>query len=189
MQIGDSDAEEKPRFASLLKGQSMTSITLEEALHLFDFPRNLGDFEEKAVTVAIGRFGPYVRHDGKFVSIPKELEPAAITLDEAIELIKDKRQADAMRHIKSFEEDPDIEILNGRYGPYIAKGKNNYKIPKAITEPSALTYKEVKEIIEKQEASPKRTTRAKAASSAKTAKSSKVDKTKTATKRKTKTDK
>ncbi len=189
VQIGDSNAEEKPRFASLLKGQSMTSITLEEALHLFDFPRNLGDFEEKAVTVAIGRFGPYVRHDGKFVSIPKELEPAAITLDEAIELIKDKRQADAMRHIKSFEEDPDIEILNGRYGPYIAKGKNNYKIPKAITEPSALTYEEVKEIIEKQDASPKRTTRAKAVSSAKTAKSSKADKTKTATKRKTKTDK
>ncbi len=190
VQIGDSDAEEKPRFASLLKGQSMSTITLDEALHLFDFPRNLGDFEEKAVTVAIGRFGPYVRHDGKFVSIPKELEPAAITLDEAIELIEKKRQADAMRHIKSFEEDPEIEILNGRYGPYITKNKTNYKIPKAVTDPAALTYEEVKEIMEKQDVTPKRTTRSRSASASKsTAKAAAKTPAKTTARRKTKTEK
>lgn len=190
VQIGDSDAEEKPRFASLLKGQSMSTITLDEALHLFDFPRNLGDFEEKAVTVAIGRFGPYVRHDGKFVSIPKELEPAAITLDEAIELIGKKRQADAMRHIKSFEEDPEIEILNGRYGPYITKNKTNYKIPKAVTDPAALTYEEVKEIMEKQDVTPKRTTRSRSASASKsTAKAAAKTPAKTTARRKTKTEK
>ncbi|MDE6609527.1 MAG: DNA topoisomerase I, partial [Muribaculaceae bacterium] len=179
VQIGDSDAEEKPRFASLLKGQSMSAITLDEALRLFDFPRNLGDFEDKAVTVAIGRFGPYVRHDGKFVSIPKELEPAAITLEEATDLIRAKRQADAMRHIKSFDEDPEIEILNGRYGPYIAKNKSNYKIPKSVTDPATLTYEEVKEIIEKQDAAPKRTTRKTAPkTSAKTAAKGKTKKEK-----------
>lgn len=165
IQIGDSEADEKPRFASLLKDQSMSTITLEEALHLFDFPRNLGDFEGKTVTVGIGRFGPYVRHDGSFVSIPKGVEPAAITLEEAVNLINSKRQADAMRHIKSYDEDPEIEILNGRYGPYIVKGKTNYKLPKTITEPASLTYEEVKEIIEKQEGTPKRSTRSRSTSS------------------------
>ena len=182
VQIGDSDSDEKPRFASLLKGQSMSTLTLDEALKLFDFPRNLGDFEDKAVTVAIGRFGPYVRHDGKFVSIPKELEPAAITLDEAVELIKAKREADAKRHIKSFEEDPEIEILNGRYGPYIVRNKTNYKIPKTVTDPAALTYEEVKELIEKQDATPKRTTTHSRAAAGKDTKTTKTASAKTTAK-------
>ena len=189
MQIGSTESKDKPRFASLRKDQSVFDIQLEDALKLFELPREVGEFEGKQVIAAVGRFGPYLRHDGKFVSIPKDLSPTSITIEEAEELIKAKREADSNKVIKIFDEDPEMQILNGRYGVYIAYKKNNYKIPKAITEPSALTYKEVKEIIEKQEASPKRTTRAKAASSAKTAKSSKVDKTKTATKRKTKTDK
>ncbi len=158
VQLGDSEGDEKPEFASLLKGQSVNTITLEEALKLFAFPRHIGEFEGKEVTVAIGRFGPYVKHDGKFVSIPKEMSPAHITLEEAEALIEEKRKAEANRLVKTFDEDPEIQILNGRYGVYIAKGKSNYKIPKTIENPAELTLEECRKIIEEQDAKPKRTT-------------------------------
>ncbi len=130
-QIGAPEEEEK-RFASLLKGQTLEGITLEEALKLFDLPRDLGSFEDKKVVAAIGRFGPYVRHDGKFVSIPKDSEysPYDIPLEEAVEMIKAKREADAKALLKTFDEDPDTRILMGRWGPYIKAGKENVKIPK-----------------------------------------------------------
>ena len=159
VQIGDTDAEEKPKFASLLKGQSIADITLDEALKLFEFPRLIGEYEGKDVTVAIGRFGPYVRHDGKFVSIPKSMEPAAVTLDEAVELINEKRASEASRIVKTFTEDNDVQILNGRYGVYIAAGGKNYKIPKTVADPSALTFEEVQDIIKKQDEKPIQTGR------------------------------
>ena len=130
-QIGAPDDEEK-RFASLLKGQTLEGITLEEAMQLFELPRDLGTFEDKKVVAAIGRFGPYVRHDGKFVSIPKDSEytPYDIPLDYAIEMVKAKREADAKALLKTFDEDPDTRIIMGRWGPYIKAGKDNVKIPK-----------------------------------------------------------
>jgi DNA topoisomerase-1 len=130
-QIGAPDEEEK-RFASLLKGQTLEGISLEEALKLFELPRDLGTFEDKKVVAAIGRFGPYVRHDGKFVSIPKDSEstPYDIPLDEAIEMIKAKREADAKALLRTYDEDPDTRVLMGRWGPYIKAGKDNVKIPK-----------------------------------------------------------
>ncbi len=154
VQIGDSDSDEKPRFASLLKNQSMSTITLEEALRLFDFPRELGTFEELPVQVGIGRFGPYVRHDGKYVSIPKDIPAAEVTLDQAIELIKAKREAENNKTIKTFAEEPDLQILNGRYGPYIAFNKKNYKIPRTVADPAALTLDEAKKIIAEADAAP-----------------------------------
>ena len=111
--------------------------------------------------MAIGRFGPYVKHDGKFVSIPKEMSPAHITLDEAIELIDAKRVAEANRLVKTFDEEPDLQILNGRYGVYISYKKGNYKIPKTVADPAALTLEEAMEIVRAQDAKPRRTSRAK----------------------------
>ena len=156
IQLGGGDTDEKPQFASLLKGQSVSTITLEEALKLFEFPRNIGEYEGKDVTVAIGRFGPYVKHDGKFVSIPKDMSPAHITLEEAIELIVEKQTAEANRIVKTFDEDPDLQILNGRYGVYISYKKGNYKIPKTVEDPSALTREECMEIVSSADAKPKR---------------------------------
>lgn len=154
VQIGDADSDEKPQFASLLKGQSMSDITLEEALKLFEFPRSLGEYEGKDVTVAIGRFGPYVRHDGKFVSIPKDMAPAAVTLDEAIALINEKRSREAQRVVRTFDADPELQILNGRYGVYIAYNDKNYKIPKTVEDPAALTLEEAMEIVKAQDEKP-----------------------------------
>lgn len=148
VQIGDQEDEEK-QFASLIKGQFIESITLEEALELFKLPRDVGMFEDKTIVAAIGRFGPYVRHDGKFVSLGKEHDPLGITEEEAIALILQKRETDAKKHIKSFDEDPEIQVLNGRWGPYIKKGKNNFKIPKD-KEADQLTFQETLEIIENQ---------------------------------------
>jgi DNA topoisomerase-1 len=148
VQIGDSEDEEK-QFASLKKGQFIENITLEDALELFKLPRDVGMFEDKKVVAAIGRFGPYIRHDGAFVSLAKELDPLSITEEEAIQLIKDKRETDAKKHIKSFDEDPEIQVLNGRWGPYIKKGKDNFKIPKD-KEAESLTYAQTIEIIENQ---------------------------------------
>ncbi len=148
VQIGSGDNDNKPQFASLLKGQSTRTITLEEALKLFEFPRNIGEFEGKDITVAIGRFGPYLRHDGQFTSIPKELSPAAVTLEEAIQLIEEKRLQEQQRIVKTFDNDEDLRILNGRYGIYIAYKKSNYKIPKSVTDPASLSYEECKNIIE-----------------------------------------
>lgn len=152
VQIGSTDDEEKPRFASLLKGQSIAAITLEEALALFAFPRVLGDFEGKEVSVAVGRFGPYVKHDGKFASIPKGEEAAEVTLDRAIALIEEKRAAEASKSIKKFDQEPDLELVNGRFGPYIVYKKGNYKLPKTVTDPASLSYEEVMKIIENQPA-------------------------------------
>lgn len=154
VQIGGSDSDDKPRFASLLKGQSITEITLEEALRLFEFPRVLGQFEGKDVAVAIGRFGPYVRHDSKFVSIPKDLAPAEVTLEQAIELIEDKRRQDNEKTLKTFDDEPDLAILNGRYGPYICYKKKNYKIPKTVEAPAELSKEEAMEIIAAADAAP-----------------------------------
>ncbi len=157
IQLGEvGENEEKPQFASLLKGQSVSTITLEEALKLFDFPRNIGEYEGQEVTVAIGRFGPYVKHDGKFVSIPKELSPAHITLEEAVVLIKEKQAAEANRVVKTFDEDPDLQILNGRYGVYISYKKGNYKIPKTVEDPASLTHEQCMDIVSSADAKPKR---------------------------------
>ena len=158
VQLGEGDAEEKPQFASLLKGQSVSTITLDEALKLFEFPRTIGEYEDKDVTVAIGRFGPYIKHDNKFISIPKEYAPAAISLEEAVQLIVEKREAETKKVVKTFAEDADLQILNGRYGIYIAYKKSNFKIPKTVKEPAELTFEECKEIIESQESAPKKTT-------------------------------
>ena len=156
VQIGEQNDEEKPRFASLSKGQNINNITLEEALDLFKMPRILGVYEDKDVKANIGRFGPYVQHLKMFVSIPKEEDVMTIELDRAIELIEAKKIADANRIIKKFEEDPDTEILNGRWGPYIKSGKKNYKLPKDLEDPSKLTLEEVKHIMENQPAKGKR---------------------------------
>lgn len=150
VQIGDVNSDEKPRFASLQGDQSIFDITLQQALKLFELPRSLGEFEDAEVTVAVGRFGPYVKHKGKFVSIPADLSPAAITLDEAVELILSKRDAESKKVVKTFDAEPDLQILNGRYGVYIAYKKANYKIPKTVTDPSALTLDECMEIINNQ---------------------------------------
>ena len=159
VQIGQGDGDDKPLFASLLKGQSVSTITLDEALKLFDFPRTLGTYEDHDIVVGIGRFGPYVRHDGKFISIPKETPPASLTLAEAIELINDKRDEERRRVVKTFDNDPDLRILNGRYGVYIAYKKSNYKIPKTVTDPASLDYEAAMEIVSSQDAAPKKTTR------------------------------
>ena len=146
-QIGTPDEEEKPLFASLQKSQSIETITLEEALKLFELPRELGEFREKEVVVGVGRFGPYIRHNNKFVSLPKDVDPLEIQLDEAVELIKEKEKKDKEKIIKVFEEEPDMQVLNGRYGPYIKHHKSNYKIPKN-TDPKELTLEDCKKIIE-----------------------------------------
>ena len=151
VQIGVAHAEDKeapkPQFASLMKGQSIDTITLEEALKLFDLPRTVGEYEGKVMVAAVGRFGPFIRHDGKFVSIPKDLNPLTITAEEAIALIDGKREKDEQRFIKKFEEEPEMEILKGRFGPYISYRKANYRIPKTITDPVALTLEDCKKII------------------------------------------
>ena len=149
IQIGSAEDEEKPRFSQLTKGLSLETITLEQALDAFRLPRNLGDFEEKTVTIGVGRFGPYVRHNNAFVSVPKDKDPLEITLDEAIELIKAKREAAEKKQIKTFEDHPELQVLNGRYGPYIAYEKKNYKIPEDI-EPKDLTPDSCFKIIELQ---------------------------------------
>ncbi len=159
VQIGLPSDEEKPLFASLLKGQSMSSITLDEALKLFELPRKLGTFEGKEIEANIGRFGPYIRHNSKFVSIPKELTPQSITLEEAIDLIEKKREDDNNRIIKSYDEDTDLQVLNGRFGPYIAYKKQNYKLPKG-TDAAALSYTDCMRIIEDADKAPAATKRA-----------------------------
>ena len=130
VQMGTADNDVKPRFASLQHGQSIETLTLEEALKLFDLPRYLGDFEGDKVTIGVGHYGPYVKHNGKYASIPKEMSPTAITLEEAIDLIKAQRENEAKKVLKTFEEEPELMVLNGRYGPYIVYKKQNVKIPK-----------------------------------------------------------
>ena len=153
VQIGTPEDTEKPLFASLLKGQSMSTITLEEALKLFDLPRTLGDFEGKTVVVGIGRFGPYIRHDGKYVSLPKEFTPQGVSLEDAIILIQQKREQESQRLIKKFDEDDELELLNGRFGQYIAYKKKNYKLPKG-SEPASLTFADCMKIVEDADKAP-----------------------------------
>ena len=148
VQIGTADDKDKPQFAQLPADKSIETITLEEALELFKLPRQVGEFEGTTVTIGAGRFGPYVLHNRKYVSIPKDIDPMAITLEQAIELINEKRSNEQKRHIKTFEEDEKLELLNGRYGPYIAYDGKNYRIPKAKQENvEALTYDECMTII------------------------------------------
>ena len=146
VQMGSSDNETKPRFASLQKGQSIETITLEEAVKLFDLPRDLGEFEGSEVTIGVGHYGPYVKHNGKYASIPKDMSPTAITLDEAIAVIMAQRENDAKKVLKTFDEEPDLKVLNGRYGPYIVYKKQNVKIPKG-KDAEALTLEECREIV------------------------------------------
>lgn len=147
VQIGTATDEEKPRFAQLQKGQSIDTLTLDEALALFALPRTLGQWEEQNVVVNVGRFGPYIQLGKEYVSLPATSDPMQVTLDEAVELIKQKRVYEQERVIKRFEENPDVEILNGRYGPYIAMGGKNYKIPTNV-EPASLDLAACMSIIE-----------------------------------------
>ena len=149
-QIGTVEDEDKPRFAQLKKGQSIETITFEEALELFKLPRTIGEYEGKTVSVGLGRFGPYVLHNKVYVSLPKAVDPMTITLEEAEELILEKRKKEAERHIKSFEEEPELEILNGRYGPYMSYKGSNYKIPKDIV-PQDLSLQSCLELIKLQD--------------------------------------
>ena len=147
-QIGSADDKDKPLFAQLPSDKSIETITLDEALELFKLPREVGEFEGTTVTIGAGRFGPYVLHNRKYVAIPKEDDPLTITLERAIELIQEKRSNEEKRHIKTFEEDDKLELLNGRYGPYIAYDGKNYRIPKAKQENvEALSYDECMTII------------------------------------------
>ena len=149
VQIGTAGDNEKPRFAQLKKDMSIETITLEEALELFKLPRTLGEYEGKTVTIGTGRYGPYVHNNGMYTSLPKTIDPLEITLAEAIQLIQEKKDAEAQKHIKKFEEEPELEILNGRYGPYISYKGNNYKIPKDII-PQDLNLDACREIIKLQ---------------------------------------
>ena len=149
VQIGTADDKEKPQFAQLPKEQSMETITLEEALELFKLPREVGEYEGKPVTIGAGRFGPYILHDRKYTSLPKGTDPMAITLDEAVGLIQEKRQQEHQKHMKFFLEDPKLEILNGRYGPYLVYDGKNYRLPKNLHEKAKeLSYDECMKIIQ-----------------------------------------
>ncbi|MGM0565678.1 MAG: type I DNA topoisomerase [Bacteroidota bacterium] len=158
VQIGDREEDKKPQFAGLRKNQSIETITLEEALELFKFPRQVGTYEGEEVLVSIGRFGPYVKHKGKFVSLKKDDDPSSIDEERAIELIEEKREKDRNKYIKTFE-DEDIQVLNGRWGPYISHKKKNYKIPKD-KDAKELTLEDCKKII-KESGTKKKTTRKK----------------------------
>ncbi len=185
-QIGLKDDEDKPRFASLQRGQHIETITLEEALELFKLPRDIGTFENKKVVVSIGRFGPYVRHDSKFVSLKKEDDPYSIDLKRAIELIEQKRQADIEKMIAVFSEDDTLSIQAGRWGAYIKHGKLNYKLPKEYKDKekaALLTYNKVVEIMENQP-TPKGAKTTKKTEAKKTTKKSTTKKASKTTKRK-----
>lgn len=150
VQIGSANDEEKPRFAQLPKNLSMETITLEEAMELFKLPREIGEFEGTTVTIGSGRFGPYVLHDKKYVSLPKTEDPMTVTLDTAIKLIEDKRKQEKERHIKLFEQDDKMELLKGRYGPYVAYDGKNYRIDKKLHERALagdLSFEECMEIV------------------------------------------
>jgi DNA topoisomerase-1 len=146
IQIGDTESEEKPRFASIKKGQSLDTITLEEALEMFKFPRTIGVYQDADVSIGIGRFGPYVKHKSLFVSLPKQDDPSEVSIERAVDLIEEKIKKEREKTIKVFDEDETIKVLNGRWGPYIAEGKNNFRIPKG-TDPASLTFDDAKNII------------------------------------------
>ena len=150
VQIGTPSDSEKPKFAQLKKGHSISTITLEEALELFKLPHTLGEYEGATVTVGAGRFGPYVLHDGKYVSIPKGTDPLDIDLEQAVALIEEKRKSEQEKHLKSFDDQPDLEVLNGRYGPYISYKGANYRLPKSVSDPKSLTVEQCMDIINSQ---------------------------------------
>jgi len=145
-QLGTAEDAEKPRFASLQKGQSLETITLEEALSLFDLPKNIGEYEGEVMTVAVGRFGPYVRHAGKFYSLPKDTDPLSCTAEQAIEIIREKRESEEKSLLKSFTEDADLSIRTGRFGPYLKYKTDNYKLPKDV-DPTSMSYEDCIKLI------------------------------------------
>lgn len=145
-QLGTAEDAEKPRFASLQKGQSLETITLEEALALFDLPKNIGEYEGEVMTVAVGRFGPYVRHAGKFYSLPKDTDPLSCTAEQAIEIIREKRESEEKSLLKSFPEDADLSIRTGRFGPYLKYKTDNYKLPKDV-DPTSMSYDDCMKLI------------------------------------------
>ena len=145
-QLGTAEDAEKPRFASLQKGQSLETITLEEALSLFDLPKNIGEYEGEVMTVAVGRFGPYVRHAGKFYSLPKDTDPLSCTAEQAIEIIREKRESEEKSLLKSFAEDADLSIRTGRFGPYLKYKTDNYKLPKDV-DPTSMSYEDCMKLI------------------------------------------
>jgi DNA topoisomerase-1 len=150
VQIGSAEDKDKPQFAQLPKELSMNTVTLEEALELFRLPREIGEFEGFPVTIGAGRFGPYVLHNKQYTSLPKGTDPMAMTLEEAVALIEERRKQDKQKHLKIFLEDDKLEILNGRYGPYLAYDGKNYRLPKAMHDRAAeLKYEECMEIIKK----------------------------------------
>jgi DNA topoisomerase-1 len=146
VQIGDTDSPDKPRFASLQKGQSIDSITLEQALDLFKLPRTLGKYENEDLIVSTGRFGPYVRHNSQFFSLAKTDDPLTITYDRAVEVMLEKKKQESDRILREFPEEPGLRVINGRYGAYISFNKANYKIPKG-TKAETLTLEECRKII------------------------------------------
>ena len=150
VQIGSASDEEKPRFAQMKPGQTLETITLEEALDLFSLPRTLGEYQGESVTIGAGRFGPYIKHGAAYVTLPKSHDPLTVSLEEATELIEAKRKAEAERIIKSFAENADLQVLNGRFGPYIAYKGSNYKLPKNVT-PAELSLEECLDIVNKQQ--------------------------------------
>ena len=151
VQIGTAEDTEKPQFAQIPKDLSMSSITLEEALELFKLPRRLGEYEGDTITIGTGRFGPYILHDRKYTSLPKGEDPMTITIERAIELINEKRTQETKKHLKIFLEDTKLEVLNGRYGPYLAYDGKNYRLPKSMHEKAKdLTYDECMKVIESQ---------------------------------------
>ena len=149
VQIGSAEDDDKPRFAQMKKGQTIETITLEEALELFRLPRNLGEFEDKMVSVGTGRFGPYIRHDKFYVSLGGVADPLTISFEEAVKMIKDKRDAESKKVLKTFPGNQEIEIMNGRYGAYIAYQGSNYKIPKSV-DPASMTEADCMDIIKRQ---------------------------------------
>ena len=150
VQIGSASDEEKPRFAQMKPGQTLETITLEEALGLFSLPRTLGEFDGQPITIGAGRFGAYIKYGDAYVSLPKTHDPLTVTLEEATELIEAKKKSEAERIIKTFEEESELQVLNGRFGPYIAYKGSNYKLPKSVT-PAELTLQECMEIVNKQQ--------------------------------------
>lgn len=154
-QLGSADSPKKPRFAQLKKEQSMETITLQEALELFRLPRKMGEYEGKTVIIGAGRFGPYVAHGDNYISIPKNMDPLKMTFEESVILLHKKYMEERERHLKAFDEDPELEVLNGRYGPYLVYKGANYRLPKAMHERAAnLSYEECMGVIKSQEEKP-----------------------------------
>ncbi len=171
--LGSTYLDHRTIATDFYKNQNYETLTLEDALELFKLPRTLGEFEDKEVVIGAGRFGPYVKHDGKYASLPKGLDPLKVTLDEACQIILDKREADEKRHLKKFAEDDELEVMNGPYGAYISYKKKNYRLTKEQKEnAAALTYEDCMKIVNSEpvKAKPKATKKNAAAKTTKTTK-------------------